>query len=311
MERLNELECINTMKELDIKVGYACNNACVFCLNKDKRDFKAYPIKVLKNQIKRSVNKGCQKLIISGGEPLISKNFFKLLEFAKSSGINVIEVQTNGRMLYYEEFIKKINAFKSISFLVSFHFPNSALYKKYSRSDGFSQVMGGIKNLIKHGYIFNVNTVVMKLNMDYLKEIVEVLKNIGVKNIQYRFIDGKNILSEHGKEEYKKFVPKYAEVTGIIREIVSQNKDINIRLNEFPVCVIGEDLVNNLAPATNKERENLSLGNKVFMSNEIMKKQFVFPNCDGCLYRSTCKGIRKEYYKIYGAKEITPIIKTK
>ena len=297
------------MKELDIKVGYTCNNACVFCLNKDKRYFKEYPVKILKSQIKKSIDNGCQKLIISGGEPLISKNFFKLINFAKINGINTLEVQTNGRMLCYEEFVKKIDTFKPVSFLVSLHFPNQKLYKKYCRSDGFDQVINGIKNLIRHEYNFNVNTVVMRPNMHYLEKIVEKLKKIGVKNIQYRFIDGKNILNESGKNEYKKFVPKYLEVVETIKKIIEQNKDINISLNEFPVCIIGKDLVNNLAPSINPERENLSLGNKIFMSDKIMDQQFVFPNCKECIYRSICKGIRKEYCKIYGAKEIKPIIK--
>jgi len=297
------------MKELDIKVGYACNNACVFCLNKDKRYFQEYSIKILKNQIKKSTDKECKKLIISGGEPLISKNFFELINFAKINGINTIEIQTNGRMLCYEEFMKKINAFRPMSFLVSLHFPDKKLYKKYCQSDGFDQVIDGIKNLVKHGYNFNVNTVVMKLNMHYLEEIVEKLREIGVKNIQYRFIDGKNILNEFGKNKYKKFVPKYSEVVETIKRIIRRNKNINIRLNEFPVCIIGESLIKNLAPSTNIERENLSLDNKVHMSDEIMSQQFVFPNCKECMYRSICKGIRKEYYKIYGGKEINPIIK--
>jgi len=297
------------MKELDIKVGYLCNNACVFCLNKDKRYFKEYPIEILKNQIKKSIDRGCGKLIISGGEPLISKNFFELLNFAKINHIHTIEIQTNGRMLCYKEIISKLNKFKPISFLVSLHFPNKKLYEKYCQSDGFSQVINGIKNLVEYGYDFNVNTVVMKPNMPYLEKIVERLRKIGVKNMQYRFIDGRNILNGSGKDEYKRFVPKYSEVIKTIRKIIKKNKDININLNEFPVCIIGEDLINNLAPLTNLERENLSLDSKVHMSNEIMSQQFVFPNCKECIYRSICKGIRKEYYKIYGDKEINPIIK--
>jgi len=81
------------MQELDVKVGYVCNNNCLFCLNKDKRYFKEYPLEVLKNQIDVSAKNGCQKLIISGGEPLISRHFFDLLNFAKEKGIKRIEIQ--------------------------------------------------------------------------------------------------------------------------------------------------------------------------------------------------------------------------
>jgi len=290
------------MKELDIKVGYRCNNSCVFCLNKDKRYFKEFPIKDLKNQINNSAKDGCEKLVISGGEPTISEHFFNLIRLARQKGIKNIEVQTNGRAFYYEGFVKKINRFRPITFLVSFHFPNLELYKKYSKSNGFCQVVKGIKNLVRYQQNLTVNTVIMKPNLPYLKWMVGFLKKIGVTKIQYRFIDGKNVM-----DHYKDFVPRHGEAVPIIQEIIKKNPDINIGVNEIPICILGEEFLNNLAPSSNPERENLSIGNKVFTSPQIMKHQFIFPNCEACIYRINCKGIRKEYYQFYGAKDLKPI----
>ena len=292
---------LQIMKELDIKVGYECNNNCVFCLNRDKRYFKEYPIETLKNQITVSAQGGCQKLIISGGEPLISKYFWDLLNFAKEKGIKRIEIQTNGRMLYYEELVQKLKQFEPIEFLVSLHFPNSKLYKKYCQSEGFPQVVKGIKNLIKHNFNFTVNTVIMKPNLPHLKDMVVFLKKLGVKNIQYRFIDGKNVM-----DNYQKFVPKFSQCLPIIRKIIKKNPGLAITLNEIPICVLGEEFKKNLAPI-NPTRTNLSIKNRVLNSREIWKTQFVYPNCKNCRYRPSCRGVRKEYCRIYGTKEFKPI----
>lgn len=292
------------MQELDIKVGYACNNNCLFCLNKDKRYLKEYPLETLKNQITTSAKEGCQKLIISGGEPLISKYFFDLLNFAKEKGIKIIEVQTNGRMLCYENLAKKLKQFEPIGFLVSFHFPNSKLYKIYCQSEGFPQVIMGIKNLIKHDFNFTVNTVIMKPNLPYLKNMAGFLKKIGIKRIQYRFINGKNVL-----DEYQEFVPKFSECIPVIQEIIRKNPEFNITLNEIPICVLGKEFKENLAPQINPKRKNLSIGNKVLSSYDIWKNQFVFPGCKNCLYHLKCQGVRKEYIQIYGNKEFKPVIK--
>lgn len=293
------------MKELDIKVGYACNNNCLFCLNKNKRAYQEFPVENLKSQISAAAQKGCQKLIISGGEPLISRNFFELLAWAKQNKIKTIEVQTNGRMLCYDEFIEQLKLFQPIQFLVSLHFPNARLYQKYCQSEGFEQTVQGLKNLVKHNCLFTVNTVIMKPNLSYLKKLVSFLKRIGVKRMQYRFIDGKNVL-----DQYEKFVSRFKECLPIIRQIIKENPTINLTLNEIPLCVLGKSFKQKLSPLDPK-RINLAMGNKLFESKDIWQQQFVFPlaECKKCLYHHTCRGVRKEYDQIYGNKEFKALAK--
>ena len=291
------------MEEFDIKVGYSCNNRCVFCLNKDKWDFHQYPIAVLKNKIASISKKGCQRLIISGGEPLISEYFFEIADFAKRKGIKTIEVQTNARMLCYDDLVKKLEQFQPISFLISFHFPNAKLYKKYCQTDGFDQVVSGIKNLIKYKLNFTVNTVIMKPNLSHLGKMLLFLKKLGVKRVQYRFIDGKNVI-----DSYKKFVPKISSSAKVIEEIIEENPDINIGLNEFPFCVMEEKYRKNIV-LMNPKRLNLTIQKELLNSQKIWEKKFIHPNCKNCKYLVSCRGIRKEYYQFYGKKEFNPIIK--
>jgi len=291
------------MKELDIKVGYSCNNRCVFCLNKDKRSFRQYPITILKNNIANVSKKGCQKLIISGGEPLISKYFFEIVEFAKEKGIKRIEVQTNARMLYYENLVKRLEQFRPIGFLVSFHFPNVMLYKKYCLADGFDQVVSGIKNLIKYNLSFTINTVIMKPNLPYLEKMLLFLKKLGVKRVQYRFIDGKNVI-----DSYKEFVPKISSSAKTIGQIIERNPDISIGLNEFPFCVVEEKYRKNIVLGDPK-RLNLTTKKELLNSQKVWENTFIHPNCKNCKYLTSCRGVRKEYYQFYGKKEFNPIIK--
>lgn len=292
------------MKELDIKLGYRCNNNCIFCLNREKRDTKKIPFKKIKTEIRSFVKKeGKKKLIISGGEPLTFDNFFPILEFAQERGVNRFEIQTNGRMLSYEEITKKLKKFKPIGFLVSLHFPNQDLYEKYTQADGFKQVISGIENLKRYNYNFTVNTVVMKPNLSHLESLIELLIKNEVKATQYRFIDGRNVM-----ERYKKFVPRYFKASPTIKEIIDKyKKDIQISLNEFPFCVLGEDYLKYTAPSLNADRVNLNQKNRSLSTKKIHEHQFSYPNCDNCIYKSECKGIRKEYLSVYGQKEFTPI----
>jgi len=292
------------MRELDIKIGYQCNNACVFCLSKDKWDFKEFSFGELKKQIESFTKDGGKKLLISGGEPLISKYFFDLLAFAKRRGIKFLVIETNGRMLFYEEVVKKLKHFESIRFLVSFHFPNGKFYEKYNQSDGFNQTIQGIRNLVKYNCNFTVNTVVMKPNLRHLKSMVAILKKEGVKKIQYVFINGKTL-----GNDYKKFVPRYDECVATIKEIIRRNHDIRITLNEIPVCVLGKKFKEYLAPCINFKKLTLNTVYRLMPFKEMKSTQFIFPNCKGCIHKPLCVGVAKEYVQTYGIKEFKPIIK--
>jgi sulfatase maturation enzyme AslB (radical SAM superfamily) len=198
--------------------------------------------------------------------------------------------------------VKELKKFGPISFLVSFQFPNANLYKKYCRTDGFHQTVKGIENLLKYNCNFTINTVVMKPNLPHLEKMIKFLKKIGVKRYQYRFIDGKNVTNK-----YKEFVPRYSECTPFLKKIVNRNPDIRIFLREFPVCVLGEEFKNYLAPCF-WGRLNLTAQDKILTTEEIVAERFIFPNCKRCLWKPNCYGVKKEYVNIYGAREFKPII---
>jgi uncharacterized protein len=295
--------------ESKFNLNFTCNNNCVFCCA-NKKEEKCDSLKRIKKNIESFARKGGDnRLIISGGEPLISEDLFDLLTFAKRKGIKKIGIQTNGRMLCYEEMVRKLKEFEPIDFLVSFHFPNARLYKKYCRSDGFQQTVEGIKNLVKYNCDVRTNTVVMKQNLPYLKGMMKFLKRLGVKQYEYYFIIGKNL----GKN-YRKFVPRYEKCTPAIEKIIEENKGISISLKGFPACVIKEELrkrlIHYLTPIRTK-----TLGKPPLA-------KYTFPNCQDCIFRSaragsslhlkianklSCPGVKEEYVKNYGTKEFKPI----
>jgi MoaA/NifB/PqqE/SkfB family radical SAM enzyme len=293
------------MRQLDIKTGYTCNNNCVFCLNRNKKSYGEYPLEALTGQIDKSARKGCRYLIISGGEPLISPNFLKILNSARDSGIKVIEIQTNARMLCYAEFLAEILKVQPVEyrFLVSLHFPDKKLQKKYCRDDGFEQVICGIKNLLKNKLSVRINTVIMKQNLGLLGEVTSILKGIGAGSQQFRMIDGDNL-----GERFHGFVPRMSEAAAKVNKIIRENGNkFEIAVHEFPVCILGREMRKYLTVPPNPQRENFAIGNKVFMSDQIAKYQFVFSGgCRDCPDRPVCSGIRKGYASHYGFSELRP-----
>lgn len=290
------------MKELDIKLGYNCNNKCLFCLNQDKRFF-SYKTEDLKKQIKKSAENGCNRLIISGGEPLVYDNFFEIIKYAKWCGIPFYEIQTNGRILSYNEVVKEIkNICQNVNFLVSFHYHNAEMYKKYSQVDGFEQVISGLKNLQKNNLDFTTNTVLFKNNIKYLDQILNILNGIGCQKSQFRFIDGTNVRSD-----FLSFVPKMKEAVFEIKEVINKYPKVKKYIHEIPYCLLGEELMPFISPVPNEQRENFNVKKEVLTSVDVVRKQFNYPKCEGCVYKDKCIGVRKIYLEFFGDEEINPI----
>jgi len=104
------------MATVDIKLGYTCNNNCRHCVIADQREHALDMIgkedlstEEFKREILKSRKRGFTSIIFTGGEPTIRKDFLELLDYASFIGFRV-NIQTNGRMLYYPEFAEKVAA---------------------------------------------------------------------------------------------------------------------------------------------------------------------------------------------------------
>jgi len=315
----------NVSLELEVRPGYACNNNCVFCVNR-RCHYKSFPLEVITGQITDWSRRGCKNLVITGGDPLISPDFFKILNFAKENGFKRIEIQTNGRMLCYEEFVKKIMEVQPMryEFFVSLHFSDKESHKKYTRADGFEQVIAGIKNLLKNNLSVSISTVVMKQNLDCLGDVTDLLRSMETRKLQlkqqFRQIDGYSV-----REHFKDFVPQMSTVARKIRKVIKDNcKDIRFVVNEIPLCILGKDMEGYMTTPTNPQRVNpmmesvvpsvrqgkfkLKSDFKIIALSQMMKNMFVFSDrCAVCSCRAACKGIRRDYSEVYGFSELRPI----
>jgi MoaA/NifB/PqqE/SkfB family radical SAM enzyme len=214
-------------------------------------------------------------------------------------------------MLCYENLVKRLKKLGSLRITVSFHFPNARLYKKYCQTDGFSQAVQGIKNLIEYNIKFGVNMVVMKPNIQYLEKMVRLLRDMGFKDkITLNFVVGKEL----PKKDYRKIVPKFTECRKIVEKITTKNIK-QTTINGIPPCIFSKKIRKNIVGCFERGKETFIMSatsvpsEKFFsISEEKKKKYFMHVKvCKMCILKSECAGIRKEYYRYYGDKEIKPI----
>lgn len=174
---------INTC-EYPYSVGWAitnrCNLRCVHC-NMNSGDALNNELKTddcIKIIDKLAENK-VQRITFFGGEPLVRKDFFQIVDYAFNKGI-FINMTTNGLMIT-EKMIKN-ELYKFDMIRVSLDGPNAETHEFIRNKKGaFDATINKIKMLVKNGIDVGVVTCISHRNLKYVKEMVELLEKLKIK----------------------------------------------------------------------------------------------------------------------------------
>ena len=88
-------------KNVEINLGKACNNRCVFCLDgMPKREDRSYlPWETLKTEMERWASTGHKSLGFLGGEPTTYPKITRATAYARDLGFTRIAIATNATKL--------------------------------------------------------------------------------------------------------------------------------------------------------------------------------------------------------------------
>ena len=200
---------------LRISVTDNCNLRCQYCMPKNSDTFYNNCELLNSKQIEKIVQAfsliGITKVRITGGEPLIRKDFNEILKKINNiESIKKIAITTNGINLLGNLDKYKKNGLNEIN--ISLDSLKEDKYKEITRGGNFSKVFNTIIEASKKGFKkIKLNVVIMKgINDDEIIDFVSLTKDL---NINVRFIE----LMPIG--EGKNFKPvKNSEIIDIIKK---------------------------------------------------------------------------------------------
>ena len=173
-----------------IYIGYECNNNCIYCSEAD-----SYWKPKTFGQIKKEISLARTEhdfINFMGREPTLRKDFVDILEFAQSLNFKQVGFTTNGRMLAYLNFTKSVLKAGVNQIVISL---NGAIAKTHDRETlvpgSFSQTLEGIKNVMrikKPEMSIIANFPLNKLNYFELKPAIDLVTNLGIREINILFI---------------------------------------------------------------------------------------------------------------------------
>jgi cyclic pyranopterin phosphate synthase len=290
-------------KRVDIKTGFICNNNCRFCVQADNKCKGNRSFEEIKRDLEDCKSR-CGGVVLTGGEVTIRKDFFDIVEYAKSLGYETIQIQTNGRMFASLDFCKKAIKTGAAEFSPALHGCCAEQHDALTRSPGsFSQTVKGIKNLKSLGQRILTNTVVVKQNYRNLPDIAKLLVNLDVDQFQFAFVHPMG----NALKNFDETVPRISEAAPYIHKGLQIGIDAGKRVmaEAMPYCQMEgyEDYIaEKVIPETEvrgKEHQNTDS----FTKQRQTEGKTKFPQCDECKYDSICEGPWKEYPAKMGGEE--------
>ncbi len=298
------------MKRVDIKIGFQCNNLCQFCVQGDKRfKFKNKTLKQITDALDKAKKQGSDGVVFTGGEPCLHPEILQVVEHAKKLGFSSIQLQTNGRMLAYLDFCKKLIKAGINEFSPALHGSTPEIHDRLTNSPGaWEQVVHGIKNLKSLGQHILANTVINSINYKDLPNIAKLLVDLGVDQFQFAFV---HIIGTAGKNK-DWIVPKKTDVMPYVKKglDVGLKAGKTVMTEAIPYCLMDgyeEYIAEKIMPETKVvDAEGVIESYADYRWNEGKVK---VDECKKCKYYNVCEGPWKEYPDIYGWEEFKPMIK--
>ncbi|SDB15002.1 radical SAM additional 4Fe4S-binding SPASM domain-containing protein [Pseudobutyrivibrio sp. YE44] len=297
-------------------IGEACNLKCLHCYQESHTPIQLEYDQLLSilNQYRQLLKKLDVKghINLTGGEPLCSPHFYKLLEeFKKDSDLYSFSILTNGTLIT-PEVAEKISSYNPEYVQVSLE--GGKRTNDYIRGKGVYKKVGkAIDSLKKFGIFVSISFTATKINCKEFPKVVKFAKKHKVDNVwSDRFIplgdekDVELIMDSKETAAYLKLMQaeRFKLMQKHSKTRISMYRALQfIFTNDYPYqCTAGDSLLTvmengDLVPC---RRMPIVVGNllsedmyELYMNSPTLKmlREDTTPeDCKGCEHETFCKG---------------------
>lgn len=297
------------MKRADIKVGFACNNHCNFCVQGDKRlRYKPRTKDEIMKILSEEYENGCEWVVFTGGEPTVHPDLLECVEYAKAIGYLEIQIQSNGRNFSDLAYLQRLIDVGVTEFSPSIHGFYPETHDTLVGSIwAWRQVIEGIRNLKKLNQRIIINSVITEQNFRETPALATLLVKLGVFQYQFAFV---HILGSADKNK-EQVVPRKSEIMPYIRKAldIGRNSWVICMTEAIPFCLMqGYEWAiaeyNFMPETTVVDAEYRTDNYEEYRWTEGKAKR---EECKSCIRYEVCEGPWKEYPAMYGWEEFIPI----
>ena len=226
-------------------ITYRCNLECLHCDRYLCRGlFEEMSTDKTLTVLDRLKEMDAKEVVLSGGEPLLRKDIFEIIEYAHDKKMNVY-LSTNGTLLTHE-ISEKIVSLGVKEVMISFDGSTAQTHDKMRGKKVFDQVKKGAKTLAevisnKSGKTrLRMNTVLTALNLKDAEGFVDLAHEIGFREIVIFYLMnwGNTTIN------LQKLIPepsqhlKALEIMAKKTQLLKKNSSFTLTLSLYPLKVV-------------------------------------------------------------------------
>jgi MoaA/NifB/PqqE/SkfB family radical SAM enzyme len=327
-------------RNVEINVGKACNNKCVFCLDgmPKKEDQRFMDFGEMKTELARWRAEGHESVGFLGGEPTMYPKIAESIAYARELGYTRIALATNAMMFRRASFCDRLVDAGLSRVTISMHGHTRALEDRLTDVPGaFDKKCAAIENLkarrargaLRDG--LSVNIVLNGWNYQKLPKMMRFFyETLGLDDLRVNFVR-----PEGYAEGNADLTPTLTEVMPILMKAILLNEYHFRKTFTFggvPLCVLPDELRNSkrlLAEYCGDIYRDLStdcsirsdggpegvsrVENGRARFNWQDRKRFDLKDhlepCRPCALSDVCEGVWRGYLDIYGASELSTLLR--
>ncbi len=196
---------------------YKCNLLCKHCyINASPKGNEGLSTDEALNLVDQMAELKIPLLILSGGEPLLRRDFFEIAQRASSYGIK-LALSTNGTLIT-RDIAKKLKDLKFMYIGISLDSPYPEWHDYFRGVKGaFEMTVRGIKNALEEGLDVGLRFTITAKNIQHLDDYFKLAESLGVRRITFYHISASGRAKELNREwlytpeQYKVFMDKLIE----------------------------------------------------------------------------------------------------
>ena len=318
-----------------------CNLNCQHCYHEQEGNPEHFQVKsILKtSEVINMIDDLCitakrwnmvPDMAISGGEPLLRKDLYEILEYTQKKGVR-IKLLSNGTLIT-SDIAKKIAKYNIDGIQISIDGKRELHNKIRGKSFAYDKALEGVRNASNAGIIVNIAMTLMQSNKDDFEDVIKSAINNGAKKVGFKSYVPDPILGENDPNfvdastfyqlaiRAKEFADKYkSQIRILTSDVLFQILESNHPLKEKAKnentflcgCSAGYRAISVLSDGTVYPCRRLPINvghisdglSRIFLENSVMKNlrdMNSFRNNTNCDKVVHCRGCRAVAYAVTG-----------
>lgn len=235
-----------------LKLGYRCNNGCVFCHSAPHRGLDLSTEQALAH-IDLAARAGVERIVLSGGEPTIRPDLVRLIAAIGERGL-LAGIVTNGRMLAYARMQDALAEAGLGQVYLSLHSHRAAVHDALVRVAGaHAQALRALDWLVSQPRLsLRVNAVITRPNLGDLAGLARLVAArvvaarsaaVGPREpvrLTFSFVEPEG----NALDDFEALVPSLQEAARAVARVCSASSDasredgVELFADGFPPCVL-------------------------------------------------------------------------